>query len=525
MGRFADRVAKALKDVRNGELFSSVPAPQSEAPALYSSVKAIKSGYEQLSRQRGETQDSALLIKELDVVLEKIIGELDTRYLGSAATSANVDADTFNAFLEDIEHIITQIQEHLGNSDIHGGGDTIIEGDGCCIDDDNESAETSWSSQKTKNELPHALYSTRHTDVRDAGGSPKPNQGLMAARDGSNQFQLTYPTIWRGAWFLSTYYRGDQVEDEGWLMTCNAEEGTEERAGPQIHGGETFIFPETPTWTMVQATGLVKQHMQIVMEPNLCQQFRVWPALVGPLINHYMEVIIRRGGAGDIPVSRTYFNPFLIAGQWNVLQFADAPLPDGTLVDVNYFVIDASTETSLGPYDYIYEGAVQNGGPPSGQWNVSNQRDILRISKTDADGFDRSAELLNGKPGSRVLFVVEGAIELSQEYFVLSDPIDLGDYVEYLVNIIQASGAIDAGARCLGSGIIPTPQATDYVKILNYFPGGNPVWGTCTTSLEIGGVPQAEPNTTGFGMDVGAAPGIISDKWDYNNYSELSTAD
>lgn len=64
------------------EVGSGIPEPQADVESLYRTVSALKIMFEQLTRQRGDRTKSALLVSEVDKVMEAAVRELDKRYAG-----------------------------------------------------------------------------------------------------------------------------------------------------------------------------------------------------------------------------------------------------------------------------------------------------------------------------------------------------------------------------------------------------------------------------------------------------------
>lgn len=72
---------RTLRGISKGRslrsLWAGVPDPRAEVNALYRTVEALKQGYEQLVRSRGNPRDSAVLLGELDNFAEGIIEWVD----------------------------------------------------------------------------------------------------------------------------------------------------------------------------------------------------------------------------------------------------------------------------------------------------------------------------------------------------------------------------------------------------------------------------------------------------------------
>jgi len=158
MIKLANKLIKALTGKFNAGAFPPVQDPKADATALYTTATGMKIGYEVLTRRRGDVGDSALLVKEIDYLLELLVAELDARYNIDALSDSST-AETLEGLVDDFENLLSQITDHMSNTSIHGGGggggDTIIvEGDDdCCIDDGAVVTVKTWSSVKISSEI------------------------------------------------------------------------------------------------------------------------------------------------------------------------------------------------------------------------------------------------------------------------------------------------------------------------------------------------------------------------------------
>lgn len=336
---------------------------------------------------------------------------------------------------------------------------------------------------------------------------------------------LTDRPVWKEPYFPGeTVPLRTMVEDDGWLMVSN--KVTDTRAAPQVEGPLEFVFIDTPTWVTNSVLGVVEVITEFALNTGgLCQEFRVWPPAVGPDITYLFEVVVTTGDDG-IPYSRSFFNPFLLPNQWNVIALADLPLPAGSKLSLRLIAYNSASATGIGPFPWEFQGASNSLPPQTGQWNRANNNRSLKVHKFDADGIDRSADLLQAGTGSRGLFEDVNNSFNFREYLLLEDVIDQGDYVEFpAVSMIDSGGSISPGTVTDLSGQVPLPAATEWVEILNYFPTGNPSWGTAVSDRLVGGVSVGGQANTGFGVDLGLAPGTVSADWDYMNYAPITTAE
>lgn len=71
------RISKAVAR----QLYAGVPDPQPSLESLTTTVAALKLGFEHLTRARGSTEQSAVLVQDLDTFAEVLLGALEELYL------------------------------------------------------------------------------------------------------------------------------------------------------------------------------------------------------------------------------------------------------------------------------------------------------------------------------------------------------------------------------------------------------------------------------------------------------------
>ena len=113
-----DKAARVLEKNVFPELGSGIPEPRADAESLYRTVQQLKIQFEQLTRQRGNRSRSAVIVEELNDIVEAVVRELDKRYAtdfqpveipdGAGTVTVANSSDIVNAF-----------SAHVQRTDIH----------------------------------------------------------------------------------------------------------------------------------------------------------------------------------------------------------------------------------------------------------------------------------------------------------------------------------------------------------------------------------------------------------------------
>lgn len=74
------------------QLYAGVPDPQPSVESLTTTVAALKLGFEHLTRARGGTEQSAVLVQDLDTFTEVLLGFLEELYVARASPPASSTA-------------------------------------------------------------------------------------------------------------------------------------------------------------------------------------------------------------------------------------------------------------------------------------------------------------------------------------------------------------------------------------------------------------------------------------------------
>lgn len=173
MGEISTAVEKRVAKRIHKELFPGLPAPVADITSLYNTVSALKQGYEQLTRGRGTTGKSALLVEELDIVVETLQGVLDERYTLATEAAGEVTDEV----LEQLEALSDRLAAHISDTDAHGSVPVWDD----LINDAVTSFNETWSSQKISSELDGKLGAISEDTAPTLGGHLDLNQKAFTA--------------------------------------------------------------------------------------------------------------------------------------------------------------------------------------------------------------------------------------------------------------------------------------------------------------------------------------------------------
>ncbi len=316
----------------------------------------------------------------------------------------------------------------------------------------------------------------------------------------------------------SQYFKNEMVRDGFYTMVATRD--TTDRPAPQPIGQVEADQPDVPAFESPAPSDLSavsSRHQYTLLKDGWIQAAQVWVPATGSNIT-YRFILGSLVPGATIPNIQTIDNPVLVAGQWNTLFVSNIAFVTGTIVSITIEAINSSGDTTWNhPWDF--EGIQNNAGPPVGDWNRNNQHLIIRINDTDSDTTDQSVDLNLIIVGSLIRLASTAAPAVFFEY-IITDVTDVGGYFEFGTILQQISaGGPTPGTPCTITPLIPTPQATQYETVLDWWIANQPTFATVIGSFEFAGLPVIGNGDNSFGIRVFFQEGEVSEDWDLVAFS------
>lgn len=359
------------------------------------------------------------------------------------------------------------------------------------------------------------------------------NDGMMAPTGSpsepfNNQWMLVYnvsvPQIPKNAVLYTSaddFIPGEtvvpaytQMSRNGWLVISN--KSTSDYPDPQNSGIQSADMPESPTWDVdPEHIGVVRTvHQYTLTQPGFIKALEVEVPDTSPDIDYRFYASVQRPGQ-DVR-SMVFDHPVLVADSWVLLGVDDSPHPNGTVFTVVSQALN-SAENTTWEHNWDYSGTSNAGTPAAGDWNRRSQQDVVRVSFEAEDG-DQQLNLSAVTPGSLIRFSNAANAGQYWEYYVTGVTENTGgSCFEYDVdlNAVGPSGDIPGGATCAVTATIPTPLATKYKQITDYWLTGQPDWATVEGAVEFDGVAQVAEEDNAHGIRLTFQPAYVSPDWDF----------
>ena len=320
--------------------------------------------------------------------------------------------------------------------------------------------------------------------------------------------------IWNETWVAGTYQPFDQVIDQDWLMIANKE--TTDRAAPQPTGIPAWILPTNPAWTPQAYVGIVYSGLRILPQAGriyAITEVRVWlPNVTADA--HYRVFLIDRI-TGNIVAGSPFLGTVLVNPGWYPVNVDSQFIQGGDDVEVVLESYNSAASTDFN-HPWLYAGSIQGGGDPgTGVINHDNQQNLLRISNTDDDAVDRTAQLQSVTSGTLIRVAEEGNPTAYLDYQVAL-PLGLAGWHDFNVTLLGtgAGGPLPA-TRCTVSFNVPVHASTDYVEIPGQYLGDPVLFGVI--AFDDSNNPTF--NDFAYGVDVQFQDYIASPDWDYQAFS------
>lgn len=300
----------------------------------------------------------------------------------------------------------------------------------------------------------------------------------------------------------------DVARDGEWTMVAN--KTTTDRPAPQPNGDPEYSMDEGPSFGTQNNTSVIYSgHLYTITEGGWIRTIRVWVPSLSATTN-YRFIVINETDPANL-IIRTYEEPVLVAGQWNIIAVGSFIVTAGVKIRIVIDALNTGSSTNVsGGWGYDGKGTT----PASQRWSRNSQQTIVHIHKTDLDTTDRTTELLGATLDTHIRFVQTSDTSRYYEYLVTTTPIDSGAYVTYGVILVGNGAEPVIGQACTLDMDIPVPSATDYSMLASHWPTNNPDWATVEGFLEYNGVSQPGNDVNAFGVDLNFQKASISLDWD-----------
>ena len=325
---------------------------------------------------------------------------------------------------------------------------------------------------------------------------------------------------WKNVWTTIEYQANEVVRDGDWTMVAN--KVTSERAAPQPNGEPDFALPDAPTWDATQSNTsvVVSGHTYEFTETGWIRKIRVWVPTLSAT-THYRFILVDETNA-LVPIYRVIEEPLLLENEWTSIAIGNTLVTAGTKLRIVIDALNSSATTNI-TGGWTYAGKSSSSGPGSKECNRNSQQTIVRIHDTDLNSTDRTSELLSALPDSKIRIAQTSNVNNFYEYTVLELPIDKGDYIEYVVSLINSGGSEPALETATINIDIPIAQSTTYKEEVDRWVANQPSFATVSSLLEFDGVPQAGIEDNSYGVDIEFQHAYISPDWDLLAVSTTST--
>jgi hypothetical protein len=261
---------------------------------------------------------------------------------------------------------------------------------------------------------------------------------------------------------------------EGFTMMSNKE--TSDYPAPTPEGEAGYLVPDAPTWTTLNQTAYIQSGLNItnLVESYQISVIRAW--IPSKTSSDSYRIAVRDNITGIFNISATFKGDTVETG-WNNIVISPVFITPGD--DISFYLQSQNVSgTTNFNHSFFYTGSSnQEVDPGVGNVNVRGNNLILRLSQTDRDAINRTAENNSVVPGSVLRIVSEADLSAFIEYEVVSNT-DNGTWNSYEVVLTNTgtSGAPLIG-NCQVYYEVATKAPTEYVRLDNHFAGNNFVSG------------------------------------------------
>lgn len=352
-------------------------------------------------------------------------------------------------------------------------------------------------------------------DMTDTPSTRANQEGKsLSANQAGNAEEYIQRVNFKGGYVLgATYYNGDEVRDDTWLMGCIAGlGGTTDRAAPQPVGDKLWTMKETPVWVPSAFSGTIQQELRIKTPPNTyrLEKYRIWVSSLSSTVTY--RVITRDNSTGEL---KNIFNAvggdFASTG-WQ--ELTSDTIYIGSTADKSIILLSqdkASSTTLVHPYIYIdRDRDPENTDPGTGNFTYNRDTFVIRFSTTDSGAVDRTADLDTISIGDTVKIIGDNDLTEWVEFEVQALPNKYATYYTFASVLTNegSGGRPNANEGSTANWTLYTAASTDYqIEVDSYI--GSP---TLSSVLLLDGVAQAG-TVNGNGIDVNYQAMTESPDW------------
>jgi hypothetical protein len=343
--------------------------------------------------------------------------------------------------------------------------------------------------------------------LRPVSGVPPSGTGgsLNDESVASGAFMQFLPEGWEAGKF---HLAGATVTDGEWTMVAN--KATLDSPYPVPADNAEFGHASWTPATQSDSSVIYSGQVYTFNESCILRQLNAWvPQLT--VDTAYRVVLISVSPNGDVSTA-VYDDPVLVVAGWATIALSNQIVPAGTVITAYVDALNSGSDQEVSG-GWNFTGQDNIAGPVAQAWNHNNANSIVRISKTDLDGTDRTAELAGITVNSALQFADTSNVGAFNAYRVTSEPpVDLGTYFEYAVVLQeQGEGGVPIGVTTL-TATIPIPLPTEYSEAAGLVPVYTGPDVTAVGFLQFGGVDQGGA-ANGYGIDLEVETVNASPDW------------
>ena len=311
---------------------------------------------------------------------------------------------------------------------------------------------------------------------------------------------------WAGVWQPGkTYYPGQVVFDDGWVMTPNTP--TTDRPAPQPTGDPRWVggYSDPPVEfqqaNLTGANSTNRGQRYTFNESGFLLSARGYNIVADPDVEHTLAYHANPGDPGAIASQLAVWRSTKVG--WVTLPLGQIIVMAGLVLDLWLNIVNRGAAYAEETYQYDYQTPAQITPPVSGVISHSDRElNMMHVHYTDNGGTDRTAFLSTLQVGDEV---TDGV-------------------VNWIINQITDQGTY------LSLGITPTAQTVDGVgsfTFRHYSPATIPIGSAvdhfaAQTSVRSIRSNDGEPWVIadhGFQVDLQLQNATVSDDWDAISYS------
>ena len=350
-------------------------------------------------------------------------------------------------------------------------------------------------------------------NLRPVSNAPLEDSGdfINSETVATGSFMTFLPQGWEAGKF---HPKGSVVTDGIWTMVAN--KLTLEDPYPVPAGNNELALTGWLPTTQSDSSVVYSGHLYTCNESVWVRRINIWVTQITADTSYRVVVVYTTPGQTE-PTTTVVENPILTAGAWATIALPNTLLVTGTEVLVYIDGLNSGADNQF-TGGWSYTGQDNIGGPVAQSWNQNNARTLVRVSKTDLDGTDRTGELLGVTPDSTLLFADTNNVSAFDQYRVTGAPVDAGTWVEYpSVLQEQGEGGVPLGTTTL-TATIPIPQPTEYAEVAGSVPTYTGPDVTAVGFLQFDGVDQGG-SANSYGVDLEFETTTVPADWDALAYN------